>query len=40
MLQAIERTFGVELEFINDSAIALSAPINSQCGVGTVEVEA
>ena len=40
MLQAIERTFGVELEFITDNAIALSDHINRQCGVGTVEVEA
>ena len=40
MLQAIERTFGVELEFIVDSAISLADHINRQCGVNTVQVEA
>ena len=39
MLNALERTFGVELEFICDNSNALANHINQQCGQNTVQVE-
>lgn len=39
MLNALDRTFGVELEFICDNKNALASHINQQCGRDTVQVE-
>tara|TARA_R110000751_G_C13747142_1_gene478008 strand:+ start:109 stop:1044 length:936 start_codon:yes stop_codon:yes gene_type:complete len=39
MLNALERTFGVELEFICDNKNALATHINRTCGQNTVKVE-